>query len=422
MSQNRELKRELSLFEVTLSGVGVILGAGVYALIGRAAGLAGNSVWISFVIAAFIAIFTGLSYAELSSMFPKSSAEYTYTNHAFGQKLAFTIGWLIIFSGIVGSATVSLGFGGYFDALLGLPILPSALLLILVLSIILLYGIKISAWIAIVFTFIETGGLVLIILIGLPHLGSVDYFEMPHGFDGVFEAAALIFFAYMGFEEMVKLSEETKNPEKTIPKALIIALVITIVLYILVALSAVSIVGWNRLGASEAPFAEVASVALGSDAFILMSVIALFATANTVLLMLLSVSRIIYGMADSFVLPQMLAKVHPVTRTPWVAILVTMIFSMLFVFAGDIAFVANVNNFILFVTFGVINAGLIALRYKEPDRSRPFKVPLNLGRLPLLPIMGIFTCAFLTLQLEPKVILVGSALSLIGGILSLILK
>jgi APA family basic amino acid/polyamine antiporter len=415
-----ELKRELGLFEVTLSGVGIILGAGIYALIGKAAGLAGNSVWLSFAIAALIAIFTGLSYAELSSIFPRASAEYEYTNHAFGHKLAFVVGWLIIFSGVIGASTVALGFGGYFDALTGVPVLTSAVLLLLVLSLVLLWGIKISAWFAIVFTLIETAGLLMVIYIGLPHLGSVDYFEMPHGFNGVFEAAALIFFAYMGFEEMVKLSEETRNPERNMPLALIMALAITIVLYMLVAVSVVSVVSWEVLAVSEAPFAEVAAEALGSDAFVVISAIALFATANTVLLMLLAASRIAYGMAESSSMPAIFAKVHQKRRTPWVAILVVMLLSMVFVFSGDIAFVASANDFILFATFIVINASLIALRYKDPDRPRPFRVPISLGRLPIPPVLGILTCLFLIVHLEPGPILVGFGLALVGGALALV--
>jgi len=415
-----ELKRELGLFEVTLSGVGIILGAGIYALIGKAAGLAGNSVWLSFAIAALIAIFTGLSYAELSSIFPKASAEYEYTCHAFGRKLAFVVGWLIIFSGVIGASTVALGFGGYFDALTGVPVLPAAVLLILVLSLVLLWGIRISAWFAIVFTLIETAGLLMVIYIGLPHLGSVDYLEMPHGLSGVFEAAALIFFAYMGFEEMVKLSEETRNPEKNMPIALILALAITISLYMLVALSVVSVVSWETLAATEAPFAEVAAEALGADAFVVISAIALFATANTVLLMLLAASRIAYGMAESSSMPDFLAKVHPERRTPWASILVVMLLSIAFVFSGDIAFVAGANDFILFVTFVVINGGLIALRRKEPDRPRPFRVPISIVWLPVLPVLGIFTCLFLIVHLELTAILLGSVLAVVGGILAFV--
>jgi len=201
------LRRTLSLFEVTISGVGIILGAGIYALIGEAAGLAGNVVWLSFALSALVAVFTGLSYAELASMFPRASAEYEYTYQAFGQLPAFLIGWLITFSGVVGAATVSLGFAGYFKALTGLPILPSALLLLAALSALILLGIKQSARVAIVLTAIEVMGLVLIILLGIPYLGRVNLLELsPLGYSGIFQASALIFFAFIGFEEVVKLS------------------------------------------------------------------------------------------------------------------------------------------------------------------------------------------------------------------------
>lgn len=419
-SDRTGLKRDLGLFEVTLSGVGIILGAGIYALIGKAAELAGNSVWIAFALAALIAVFTGLSYAELSSIFPRASAEYEYTNRAFGKRLAFVIGWLIIFSGVIGASTVALGFGGYFEALTGASALPSAVLLILALSIILLWGIKISAWFAIVFTLIETVGLLIVICIGVPHLGSVDYLDMPNGLRGVFEAAALIFFAYMGFEEMVKLSEETRDPERNMPLALMAALAITILLYILVALSVVSVVPPEVLAASAAPFAEVAAEALGPEAFVVLSAIALFATANTVLLMLLAASRIAYGMAESASLPTVLGRVHPGRRTPMVAIVAVMLLSIAFLFSGDIAFVASANDFILFATFVVINASLITLRRKEPELPRPFRVPFAFGWVPVLPVLGILTCLFLIVHLDGAAILLGLGIAVVGGLIVLV--
>lgn len=420
MNQKVALKRELGLLEVTLSGVGIILGAGIYALIGKAAGLAGNSIWLSFALSALIAVFTGLSYAELSSMFPKASAEYEYIVNAFGKKLAFIIGWLIIWSGVIGASTVALGFAGYFNALLNAPVKISALILIVALSFIILYGIKESAWFAVAATLIEATGLVFIIFIGLPYLGNVDYFEMPQGLNGVFEASALVFFAYIGFEGIVKLSEETKAPEKTIPRGLMLAILISIILYILVALSAVSVIGWERLSTSEAPFADLAFNVMGRDGFIVLSVIALFATANTVLLMLLAASRITYGMADSFSLPAVLARVHPSRRTPWAAILSMMALSMVFVLAGDIKFAANVTNFTLFVTFIVVNAALVILRYTQPGRKRPFRVPLTIGKLPLLPLLGLAFCVFMLAQLSLQVLAVGMMLTVLGGLFSLV--
>jgi APA family basic amino acid/polyamine antiporter len=173
-----QLRRTLGLFEVTLSGIGIILGAGIYALIGEAAGLAGNAVWISFALSAIVAVFTGLSYAELVSMFPKASAEYEYTSQAFGPFPAFIVGWLIIFSSVIGAATVSLGFAGYFQALTGASLLPSALILLAVLSAIVSVGIKQSARLVITFTAIEASGLVFIILLGTAYLGRVDLLEM----------------------------------------------------------------------------------------------------------------------------------------------------------------------------------------------------------------------------------------------------
>lgn len=199
-----------------------------------------------------------------------------------------------------------------------------------------------------------------------------------------------------------------------------LAILISIILYILVAISAVSVIGWEKLAASDAPFADLAFSAFGSDAFILLAVIALFATANTVLMMLLGASRIIYGMADSFTLPGILGSVHITRRTPWIAIFVAMLLSMLFVFAGDIAFVANVDNFTLFVTFFVINAALIVLRYKEPQMRRSFKVPLAIGKFPVLPLFGIVFCMFMLFQLKWMVLLVGAVLVVISLVLSFV--
>ncbi|HPD09740.1 MAG TPA: APC family permease [Methanoregulaceae archaeon] len=413
------LSRSLGFVEVTLSGIGIILGAGIYALIGTAAAGAGNAVWLSFAISAVVALFTALSYAELSSMFPKSGAEYEYTAAALGEFVAFVVGWLIIFSGIVGAATVALGFGGYLGGLLIIPRLPAAIGLIVVLSVILVVGVRESALLAGLFTVVEGCGLVLVIIAGLPYLGKVDYFEMPLGISGVFTAAALVFFAYMGFEEMVKFSEETTDPERTVPRALMVALAVCTVLYVLVCFSAVSVVGWEGLAASDAPFAAVAVAAWGPGAARLLSVIALFATANTVLLMLLASSRISYGMARSGTLPRPLARVHATRRTPWVAVIVAGIGACIFLFPGDIEFVANVSNFTLFVTFLVVNASVIILRLRDPGRARPFRVPGRIGPLPVLPFFGIASCLFLFVQLTPEVIGIGTVLAITGCIVAL---
>jgi len=412
--QKPKLKRELGLFEVTLSGIGIILGAGIYALVGKAAGLAGDAVWISFVIAALIAALTGLSYAELSSMYPKAGAEYEYVRNAFGRKLAFLIAWLIIFSGIIGASTVALGFAGYFSALFGGSQISAAILLLVVLSSVLFRGIKESAWLAIAFTLIEAGGLVIIILIGIPYFGSVNYFEAQSGMGGIFQAAALIFFAFIGFEEIVRLSEETKNPERTIPLGLILSIGVSIVLYTLVAVSCVSVLGWRVLWESNAPLADVASVAFGERAFSVLSLIALCATSNTVLLMLLGTSRIIFGMAESGSLPSIFSKVHYRTRTPWAAIVFMVVSSAVFVLIGKIELAANATNFMVFATFAAVNLSLIALRYRKPELQRRFKTPLNIGRFPILPSFGAVFSILMLFNLGIEAIAIGIALLVLG--------
>ncbi len=414
------LARELGLWEVTLSGVGIIFGAGIYALIGVAAGEAGNAVWLSFALSAIAALFTALSYAELSSMFPRAGAEYEYTAEATGEFLAFVVGWLIIFSGIVAAAAVSLGFANYLAVLSGAPVIPAAALLLGAVMALLLIGIRESTLVAVVFTLIEAGGIVLIIIAGLPYLGSVDYLEMPFGLPGVFTAAALVFFAFLGFEEIVKFSEETVSPEKTVPKALLIALSLCTVLYILVSISAVSVIGWEALSASDAPFNAVATAVWGEGGAFALSVIALFATANTVLLLLLAASRISYGMARSGSLPRSLARVHPIRKTPFVAVIAVTLGSFVFLFLGDIGVVANVTNFTLFVTFGVVNGAVILLRLKNPAMPRPFTIPGAIRTIPLIPVLGILSCAFLFFQLTVGVIAIGGLLTFAGGVAALL--
>ncbi len=407
-----ELKRELGLWKTTLSGVGVILGAGVYALIGKAAGLSGNAAWMSFLMAALVAGFTGLSYAELSSLFPRAGAEYEYSRKAFGKGLAFIIGWLIFIGGFTSGATVALGFGGYFSALFGTPAILAAIGIIVLVSAVILYGIKESAWVAAAFTVIEVVGLLVIIFIGVPYFGTVNYLEVPD-LGGLFEASALIFFAYLGFEGISRLSEEVKKPKKTIPRAILLSLLITTIIYVLVAMAAVSVLGWDVLGVSGAPLADVAAVAFGDSAFIMMSVIALFSTANTVLIFLLVASRIVYGMGKSGAFPSFFGKVQKARRTPWVSILVLTLLTIAFVLPGEIELAADLTNFAVFVTFMVINASVIKLRYQNHDK-RAFRVPFNLGKIPVPAVLGFATSLFLLVNLGMDSILYGIVLTVIG--------
>jgi len=413
-----KLERSLGLVEVTLMSIGIILGAGVYVLIGEAAGLSGNGLWLSFIIAAVVASFTGLSYAELSSRFPHASAEYTYIEQSFGKHIAWIVGWLIITGSIIGGATVAMGFANYFNALFNTPIILTALVLLFICGVILIAGVKETAFFAIIMTLIEAAGLIIIVFIGLPYFGSVNYAELTQGIKGVLEAGVLIFFGYIGFESITRMAAETKKPEKNIPKAIIISIIATTIIYILVGISAVSVIPWQDLSTAKAPLALVAENVFGSNSFLALSIIALFSTFNTALVMLLSGSRIIYGIAEKKALPKIFLHVSKKTLAPYIAVVFVIAFSMLCLFLGDLKTIANLTNFTIFVTFIVINASVIFLRIKKPI-THGFKVPLSIKKIPILPFLGLITSLFMILYLSYDVLLIGGIMLLVGFILYL---
>lgn len=412
-----ELKRHMGLFGTTMYGIGLILGAGIYVLIGQAAGIAGNVVWISFVFGAVAAVFSGLSYAELSSMFPKSAAEFLFVKNAFKNNfLAFIIGWMTLFTSVISASTVAIGFGGYLTGFFGAPIVLSAVSLIALLSLINFIGIRESSWTNIIFTLIEASGLILIIYFGFTYTEAepVNYFESAAGLGGISIAFVLIFFAFIGFEDIVNIAEETRNPKKVLPRAIILSVSITAAIYILVSLAAIQVLSWQELGSSLAPLADVAKKTFGSNGQFILSIIALFATANTVLIIMLAGSRIIYGMAAQRSLPLLLSKIHYKTKTPWIAVLGIMITSIIFSFLGNIVTVANISVFFIAITFAMVNLSVILLRYREPSMERPFKIPINIGRFPLLPLFGVVISIYMMTQFNAYVISIGIGVIVVG--------
>jgi len=416
-----ELKRALSLWQVTLMGVGCIVGAGVYIIIGEASGLSGNGLWISFIIAAIASVFTGLSYAELSYRFPHAGAEYVYVEESFGKTSAWLVGWLIIVGSIIGATTVSIGFSHYFSAIFGSPIILTALITLVIMGVILIIGVQETALITIIFTLIEVGGLIAIIVFGIPYLGSVNYFEMVKGWGGIIDASILIFFAYQGFESISRLAEETENPKKNIPRAIIYSIVIVTIIYALVGIAAVSVVGWEELSEAKAPLALIAEKVFGRESFFVLSVIALFATFNTALFILLSGSRIVYGMAEEKALPRKFLLVSKKLRTPWFAIIGIVAASMVFLYIGDLATVANLTNFTVIAAFIVVNASVIYFRYKKPIKDG-FKVPISIGKFPVLPFMGVVISFFMLTRLEIIVLLLGIFLIGLGIVINFVWK
>ena len=408
-----KLKRRVSLFALTVYGVGNVLGAGIYALIGEVVGKTGNLSWLAFILASITGALTGLSYAELSAMYPKSAAEFVYTEEAFKKRIvSFILGWIIIFSGILSAATVALAFGGYLSGLIGIPSLflniIFAVILVLILSIINLIGIKTSTRTNIIFTLIEASGLIIIIIIGIPSLGTVNYFALPPAstFTAVFSSVALIFFAYIGFEDIVNIAEEVKEPHKNLPKAIILSIIITTIVYCLTALSVVSILDYNIISTSEAPLNAVATEVLGPIGGIIMSSIALFATANTVLIMLIVTSRMMYGMARDKALPIGVGRISSKFRTPIIAVVLTASITIIPILFGDISLVAHATVFGVLINFILVNLSLIALRKTKPDLERPFKLKPTIKWVPIIALLGAIICIILLFTFDWVIILI----------------
>jgi APA family basic amino acid/polyamine antiporter len=405
-----KLKKDVGLLGAVMYGVGIILGAGVYALVGEATALAGNSLWLSFLSAAVVSGFTGLSYMELVSMFQKSAAEYTYVKNSFKSRiLAFNVGWVELFADTIAASAVALGFGNYFFAMFGIHPIITALGILLVMSFVNFWGMKVSVRMNFVMTLIEIAGLIGIILLAVAFgkFGTVNYMEMPYGIGGTLSAAALIFFAYIGFEDLANISEEVKDGKKNVPKALMYSVIITSIIYVLIGISVVSIMDWQSLAASEAPLASVAASLLGNQAFAIWGAIALFATANTILISLIVSSRMMYGMGKDGSLPKILSRVHPKRRTPHVAILASMLLAMGFVLMGNIKTVASITDLGTFYIFIFVNASVILLRYRMPKAKRGFKTPLNIGRFPVIPFLGMLSSFALLTHLNMDAIMIG---------------
>jgi APA family basic amino acid/polyamine antiporter len=407
------LKRELGLFSTTLYGIGVILGAGIYALIGVGAGLAGNMLWLAFLVSSVIAIFTGFSYAELSGMFPKEAAEYTYSRKAFRREwLSFAIGWLLAAGTIVAASTVALGFGGYFSALFGFEQKYAAVGLLAAMGALNYIGIRESAFFNNFSSILEALGLLVVIAAAIlvPPLLDVDLLQLPDaGMQGIFAAVSVIFFAYIGFENVANLSEEVRDSRKVVPKALLLSLAISTVLYMGVAIAAIREVGWEALAGSKAPLALVVSRALGQYSASL-SLIALFSTANTVLIFLIASSRMLYGMSKGGSLPSLFSSVG--TRgTPHFSVALTCLAALAIVLAFDIKTVAQLTDLGVFMAYIAVNASLIAL--SSSGQKRTFRSPRILG-FPILAFLGVAVSLIMLLFFDAGVWMMEAVVVVIG--------
>jgi amino acid transporter len=388
--------------------VGVIIGAGVYSIIGTAAGLAQQSLWLSFVVGAFVALLTGFSYAEMTTSFPHAGAEYVYLRRALPKFdfAAFSVGVIILVGGGATASTVSVAFGGYLQQFADIPIGVSALILLAACTALNVWGLQESSWANIVFTTIEVSGLLLVIAAGFTR----DDFAGPllqKPPPGILPAAAILFFVYLGFEEIANLTEEVRHPARDLPRAIFWSIGITTLLYVLVSLSAIALASPDELSASQAPLALAISAAW-PGAGKLLSAIALFATANTVLITLIATSRLAFSMGRDAEIPAIFANILPERGTPWVAVLLAFAMSAMLLPIGDVKILAELSSFSALLAFLAVNFSLIVLRYRLPHHTRPFRVPLSIGRLPLLPIAAILSIVLLLANFERQIYLIGT--------------
>ncbi len=393
------LKRSLTLPYVVLYGLGVTIGAGIYVLVGEAAGRAGHQAPIAFVIAAIVMLFPAAAFAELAGRLPFAAGEARFVNEAFGRDwLTLAVGLAVTGVGIISSAAIGLGSAGYVISLTGGPLHLAYAVIIIAVAAVAAIGIRESILVAGLFTVIEVGGLIAIIvgaLIDDPHLFTRLPEIVPVSWDtatlaGIAGATLLAFFAFIGFEDMDSLAEETRDPQRTLPRAMFITLIVSMALYVVVTAIAVLAVDPETLAQDTAPLATIFNRVTGAPGAVI-ALIAIVATLNGVIVQIIMASRVLYGLASQGRLPRVLARVHPRTGTPVIATAVAgaLILGLGLIF--PIGPLAEWTSRITLSIFVVVCAALIAIkRTGAPAPEGTFIVPvwvpmigivLNLGLL-----------------------------------------
>jgi APA family basic amino acid/polyamine antiporter len=393
------LRRSIGPFQLTLYGLGSMLGSGIYGLIGQAAGLAGNAVWLAFLVALVAALLTALSYASLGSRYPRAGGAAFVTERAFGMPLlSFVVGVSVVASGLTSIATQSQVFAVNLASITGLAMLPVwaiAIGFLLILTGLILRGIREAMWVNVTCTLVEAAGLLLVIAVGIPYWGSVDLLETP-GLPGsdllivlVFQAAVLTFFAFIGFEDILNVAEECRDPQRTIPIALLTAMLVGASIYVAVAISAISVVPWQELAAAPGPLTEVMRRAAPAIPVVVFGGITMFAVANTALVNYVTSSRMVYGMARQGLLPGALGKLASRTQTPYLATLALLVLLVPLAFFGSIAELASASVLMLLVVFAIVNGALVVLQCRVGEAKGKFEVPR------FVPALGTAICIVL---------------------------
>jgi APA family basic amino acid/polyamine antiporter len=442
-AEKKSLHRSLGAFQLTMLGVGAVIGTGIFVLTAEAAQKAGPGMMISFVIAGFVCAVAALCYAEMAAMVPVSGSAYTYSYAVMGELVAWMVGWALILEYAVAAGAVSVGWSGYVVGLIenafhidipdllvrgpydgGLVNLPAMLIAGLV-TWLLVIGTKESASVNAVLVAIKVAALTLFVVLALPVM-KMQNFEpfAPLGFSGIGAAAASIFFAYVGFDAVSTAAEETKNPQRNMPIGLIGSLGICTVFYLLVAAGVIGSVGAppmtvGGVGLEPGSPQLAAQCAAISDQAVVCSKEALawtlreigwpkvgnliglaagLALPSVILMMMFGQTRIFFVMSRDGLLPAVFSKIHPQYNTPHVITIITGVFVALFAAFFPVGLLANISNSGTLFAFAAVSIAVIVIRRKEPDRHRPFRTPAIYVTAPL----SLLGCLFLFYKLDPK--------------------
>ncbi len=407
-----ELKRVMGPGLLLLFVVGDILGTGVYALTGKVAGEVGGAVWLPFLCAFIVAMLTATSYLELVTKYPKAGGAAVYTHKAFGiHFLTFLLTFAVMCSGLTSASSASKAFAANFfsavklDPDRGSLLMITALAFMALIALVNLRGVGESVKANVVLTLIELTGLLIVIAVGVWAIAGGDgdtsrltEFHTPEGdnaFGAVTAATALAFFAMVGFEDSVNMAEETKDPVKIFPKIMLIGLSVTGVIYILVAISAVTLVSPEDLNKGSTPLLKVIEAGAPNFPLQLFAWITMFAVANSALINMLMASRLLYGMSHEKVLPGPLGRVLHKRRTPWVAILFTTLLAFFLIGYADLTALGGTTALLLLCVFAVVNVAVLVLR-RDPVEHKHFKAPTA------LPILGVILCVYLASPLSGR--------------------
>jgi basic amino acid/polyamine antiporter, APA family len=416
----RPLKRTLSAFDLVMLGIGAIIGMGIFVLSGVVAGLhAGNALPLSFIFAGIACLFAALCYAEFASMIPIAGSAYTYCYITLGEIWAWIIGWDLILEYGLAVSAVAIGWSGYFNAFLksvGIIIPPAllnppgvgegllnlpAILIVLILSVLLIKGTKKSARVNAIIVVIKIAVILFFVVLGIFSLNPANWtpFLPPTGWLGVFSGAAIIFFAFTGFDAVVTAAEETKNPQKSLPIGLIGSLAICIILYLVLGIVLTGVVPVGEFAGTSAmtapiPYAlEHMGVTWG---VVVVSIGALCGMTSVILVMLFGQSRILFAMSRDGLLPAAFSEVHTKTDTPVKVIAITGVATACIAGLFPLQIVAELVNMGTLAAFAIVAAGVLLLRVQRPDMARPFNCPC----LPYIPLLCIGCCTFLIFNLN----------------------